>query len=255
VTYDRDYGALGRIGIIAPQSNPTVEPEIGLLLPARVSMVVARSVSSGEPRQRLQEYFEQLDGTLQRFDTMPLDAVGFACTGSSYLVGHDAEQRALEGLESRFGYPVVSAAQALDAALKHLGAKRIALACPYPEWLLEAARRFWTERGYEIVTGGSVQPQSGDTRSIYALQGAAAGGVIRSMFEGVEADVFLITGTGMPSLRLVSELTEERHRPVLNSNLCLAWHCLQRAGIAANERGPSKDFPLLGGWKAAVDRL
>lgn len=255
MSHDRDYGALGRIGIVTPQANPTVEPELGVLLPARVSMVVARSVSRGEPQQRLREYFEQLGATLERFETMPLDAVGFACTGSSYLAGYDTEQRALETLEDRVGYPVISAAQAIDAALQHLGAKRLALACPYPDWLLDAARGFWTQRGYELVTGGSVQPRSGDTRSIYALKGFEAGNVVREMFRGVEADVLLITGTGMPSLRLVSELTDEQQRPVLSSNLCLAWECLRRAGITANERASSERFPLLSGWREALDRL
>lgn len=253
--YDRDYGALGRIGIVTPQANPTVEPEIGLLLPARVSMTVARCVSRGESQQRLLEYFERLDETLQRFDTMPLDVVGFACTGSTYLLGEDVERRALAALEDRFGYPVVTAAQAIDAALSHLGARRIALACPYPNWLLDAAHRHWSERGYEIVTRGSVQPDAGDTRSIYALQGAAAGRVIRDLFEGVEADVFLVAGTGMPGLRLLTELTQEHGVPALNTNLCLAWYCLQTAGSPLNERAPSEDFPLLGGWADEIDQL
>ena len=253
--HDRDYGALGRIGIVTPQANPTVEPEIGLLLPSRVSMAVARCVSRGEPRQRLLEYLERLDETLERFDTMPLDVVGFACTGSTYLVGQDAEQRKLEALEERFEYPVVSAAQAIDAALKHLGARRVALACPYPDWLLAAAHAFWEERGYEIVVGGSVQPDTGDTRSIYALQGASAGRAIREFFGGVEADAFLITGTGMPGLRLLADLTQESGGPVLNSNLCLAWHCLEKAGVPLNDRAPGGNFPLLGGWTDGIDRL
>jgi maleate isomerase len=253
--YNRDYGALGRVGIVTPQANPTVEAEIGLLLPARVSMVVARAVSKGEPRQRLREYLERLGDTLERFDTMPLDVAGFACTGSTYLQGRDEELRILEGLERRFGYPVLSAAQAIEAALGELGAKRIALACPYPEWLLEAAISYWAGRGYEIVVSGSAQPQSGDTRSIYSLSSQEAGAAIRDLFSDVEADAYLVTGTGMPGLRLLGELSEAHGRPALNSNLCLAWHCLRRAGIAANERAPTPAFPLLGGWADEIDIL
>ena len=253
--HDRDYGALGRVAIVTPQANPTVEPEIGLLLPARVSMVVARCVSRGDPPQRLREYFERLGETLERFDTMPLDVAGFACTGSTYLVGHDSERRALDALSERRGYPVLSAAQAIDAALQELGARRIALACPYPEWLLDAAQRYWSGRGYEVASGGSVQPGSGDTRSIYALGAARAGEAIRAQFAPVEADVYLVTGTGMPGLRLIAQLAAERGRPALNSNLCLAWYCLRRAGIPLNERAAGDGFPLLGGWVDDLDRL
>ncbi len=209
--HERDYGALGRIGIVTPQANPTVEPEIGLLLPARVSMVVARCVSGGEPRQRLLDYFEQLGDTLGRFDTMPLDAAGFACTGSSYLVGYEAERRAVNALTERLGYPVVTAAAAIEAGLRHVGAERVAIACPYPAWLLEKAHEYWRGRGFGIVTRTSVQPDVVDTRSIYALDGAAAGEAIRSAFEGVEADAWLVTGTGMPALKLLAGLTESTH--------------------------------------------
>lgn len=253
--YARDYGAQGRIGIVTPQANPTVEPEIGLLLPARVAMVVARCVSRGDPPARLREYFDGLGETLERFDTMPLDVVGFACTGSSYLVGHDVEQRALAALSERAGYPVVSAAQAIDAALQQLGAQRIALACPYPDWLLEAAQGFWAGRGYEIASGDSVQAASGDTRSIYALSGAQAGELIRRQFREVEADAYLVTGTGLPGLRLIADLGAEHGRPALNSNLALAWYCLQRAGIALGDRQPGDGDTLLGGWIDDLDTL
>ena len=253
--HDRDYGALGRIGIVTPQANPTVEPEIGLLLPNRVSMVVARCVSSGEPRQRFLDYFQQLGDTLARFDTMPLDAAGFACTASTYLVGHDAERRAVDALRERLGYPVVTAAAAIEAALRRIGATRVAIACPYPTWLLDLAYDYWRGRGFEILARSSVQPETKDTRSIYALRAGPAGAAIREAFAGVDADAWLITGTGMPGLRLLAELTETTGKPALNSNLCLAWRCLEEAGSPLNERAPGPGYPLLGGWAERIPSL
>lgn len=248
------YASLGRIGIVTPQANPTAEAEVGLLLPARVGLAVARCVSQGEPRQRLLDYHQGLGDTLTRFDSMPLNAVGFACTGSSYLVGHEAEKRDLGELERVFQRPLISAAQAIDAALQALGARRVALACPYPQWLFEASRNYWSSRGYEVVAGGSLQPDTTDTRSIYALDYAGTADAIREIFARADADVHLITGTGMPSLRLLAELSSEGH-VILTSNLCLAWRCLHRGGIPLNEREPEGAFPLLGGWADEVKRL
>lgn len=255
MSYDREYGALGRIGVVTPQANPTVEPEVALLLPARVSMAVARCTSSGDSQQRLRDYLEQLGETLGQFDTLGLDAVGFACTGSSYLVDHDVERQLMQSLEERFGYPIISAAAAIDAALKTIGAQRIALACPYPQWLHEAAHQFWSGQGYDIVSTGSAQAAMGDTRSIYALHGDAAASAIGDIFRDVEADALVITGTGMPSLRLVAQLSEEHTVPVLSSNLCLVWQCLQRAGISAGEHAPAGPYPLLGGWGTNLSSL
>ena len=55
-----EYGSSGRAGVVTPQSNPSAEPEIRLLLPSRVAMNAVRCVSGGEPRQRLEDYIENL---------------------------------------------------------------------------------------------------------------------------------------------------------------------------------------------------
>ena len=137
--HTRDYGRLGRIGLVTPQANPTAEPELQMLLPAGVTLHTSRATSAAESRQRFIDYFEQLDRILATFDTLPLNAVGFACTASSYLVDPVHEQESLKKLENEFGYPVVTAAAALKRALDHLGAESIALACPYPDWLFQRA--------------------------------------------------------------------------------------------------------------------
>ena len=110
----REYGSRGRVGIVTPQSNPTVEPEISLLLPDGVSMLTTRCTSRGEPRQRVLDYFNELSDTLRSFDGMALDSLGFACTASSYLLAEGEEATARDRLEQQFGYPVVTAAGAAN---------------------------------------------------------------------------------------------------------------------------------------------
>ena len=89
----REYGAAGLFGLLTPQSNPTVEPELRILLPAGSAMLAARLTSpSSMLRERLIDYGERLGEFVGPFDDVGLDAVGFACTGTSYLV--DAGGRA-----------------------------------------------------------------------------------------------------------------------------------------------------------------
>ncbi len=137
-------------------------------------MLTSRCTSRGEPRQRFIDYFEGLEGTLERFDTMKLDAVGFACTASTYLLGREKEKRYCQELQAKFGYPIVTAAAALENALLHLGAERIALACPYPQWLFEIAVEHWQQRGFQVIAATSAQPQMDDTRAIYEVRAEEA---------------------------------------------------------------------------------
>ncbi|MEM7445970.1 MAG: hypothetical protein AAF414_21800, partial [Pseudomonadota bacterium] len=85
-----DYATRGRIGVATPQANPTVEPEMALLMPPGVSLHTTRLVSeSTDSLQRLVDYIERLPEYAARFDTMKLRGFGFACTGSTYLIGRD----------------------------------------------------------------------------------------------------------------------------------------------------------------------
>src|SRR5262245_28225651 len=123
-----EYGQV--LGIVTPQANTTVEPEMHVLLgdAVRYSVITARLTSAlADSRARLIDYLDRLEATLAQFDVAPLAAAGFACTGSSYLVGRADEEERLAAASRAAGCPVLSAAQAILAALASLGAKRIAL--------------------------------------------------------------------------------------------------------------------------------
>ena len=131
--FDREYGSLATIGITVPQANTTVEPEMTALMPDGVSMLIGRLQGCREnSRNRLLEYLDNFGETLSDFDTAPLDAVGYACTATSYLIGAEQEERRIGEFSAKAGFPIVTAAQAIRAALQHLGAQKMALFAPYP---------------------------------------------------------------------------------------------------------------------------
>jgi maleate isomerase len=221
-----DYGGRGRFGLLTPQANPTVEPEFHRLAPAGTEFYVARLTSrSDDPRTRLVEYLERLPETLVQYDTLRLDAIAFACTGSSYLLGARRETEILASAQAAIGTPIETAAGAILKALEALGAQRILIVSPYPDWLRDAGVAFWREAGLDVVATATVPIGRADTRGIYELQGADAAGVL----EGLDtrgADAVLVSGTGMPSLELLRARRSERP-PVISSNLCLAWRLHQ----------------------------
>jgi len=249
---ERDYGRLARFGILTPQANPTVEPEMGLLFPSGVTMLTSRCTSRGEPRQRFLDYFRQLDQSLQSFDTLQLDAAGFACTASSYLLDENEESKACKQLEQQFGFPLVTAAMALREALDYLDAKSIALACPYPDWLQQLAVAWWQRQGFHIETSFSMRPDMGDTRAIYELRSEQATQQMTEALDTVKSDVIVITGTGMPSLGAIIGLQDHFRVPVISSNLALAWACLKQSGTPLNDRAADAAYPLLSGWQSGL---
>jgi len=246
-----EYGQRGVLGIGVPQANPTVEQEIGLLRPAGVSVVTTRLVSTApDTRTRLEDYLRDLGHTLRDFDELALSAFGFACTGSSYLCGYEAERQMIQRLEATAGYPVVTAAGAIEQALRHLGARRIAIVAPYPEWLGAAGVAYWESRGFAVAAHARVTLPGTDTRQIYQLTSDDALEVLRKLPVS-RVDAVLLSGTGMPTLRAVDRAAKELGMLAVSSNLCLAWALQQILGIVPDATGGG----LLTGWEAEIAGL
>ena len=247
---EREYGKAGTIGIGVPQANTTVEAEFRAIIPAGVNLITARLQGSRtDSRQRLLDYFHTLEATLETFDSAPLAAFGFACTGTSYLLGVEKDRSAFAELSRRRGYPAVPATEAILESLAHVGARSVALVSPYPAWLTEAALGYWRDAGIEVAEVVQVEADTADTRNVYNVTSADAVAAA-GRFKRRDADAILLSGTGMPTLRAVGELARAFGKPILSSNLCLAWSLGRRIGIAG-----APPWEQRGDWESRLERL
>ena len=238
----RDYGSAGRIGIATPQANPAVEAEFGIMLPRRCSLHVTRLQSPAtDPADRLVDYLERLDRAVAAFVSFRPDVFGFACTGSTYLVGPAREAEILARISETTGITIDTAAAAIAWALELVGARRIAIVSPYPAALAHAARLHWEAAGLTIVRTAQVRIVSDDTRGIYDLNSADAAPVLASLdMSGLDA--VLVSGTGLPTLKLLARWP---HRlPLLSANACLAARLMARLGAE-----PAAQMPGIAGWR------
>lgn len=221
MTIERDYGSGGRLALATPQGNPTVEPEMRRLFPLDVEYYTLRLTShADDPRQRMIDYFEGLPVMTERFAGMSLDGLLFACTASSYLIPPEEQWRLIEATEAHLGARVFTAAHAIRTWLEDRGFNRIALLTPYPDWLNDPAVGWWRSSGFDVAGKEQVMLGTDDTYAIYEQQTADARPHI-DRWLGIDAEAWVISGTGMPSLPLIRELSNAG-RPIVSSNLALA---------------------------------
>lgn len=222
-----EYAPKGLIGLLTPQANTTVEPEYSILLPPGYAHINARLLSAKTTIEaRLVDYVDQLDVACKQFANAPIQAIAVGCTGASYLVGRDREAQVLAEIEAARGVVAFTAATAVVDALREMGARRVALASPYPAALTKTSVAYWESQGLEVVRVASAEMDSSQFHPIYSMKADAAAALLDGLTQGVDA--VLMLGTGMPTLGPLLEINARSKVPVLSCMLCLAWK-----GVAA----------------------
>jgi len=171
-----EYAAKGLIGVLTPQANTTVEPEYNILTPPGYAWINARMTSRfGTIEERLVDYFGNVHSFLPQFANAPIQSIAFACTGTSYLVGAEAEDRTLAQVTKESGgLPAMSAATSVVHALNVLGAKKIGLVSPYMGALDEACAPYWRARGFDVAAKSNATGATHEFHPIYSLPSGSA---------------------------------------------------------------------------------
>ena len=247
------YAPRGLAGLLTPQANTTVEPEMAILTPPGHAFLNGR-LMSGKPTipERLKDYFDHYGDAVAQFANAPVDAIGFACTGASYLAGVEAEDALLERLREKTGVPVMTAATAVVDALSALGVDRIALLSPYDEALDAVSAAYWSARGFTVVERLSAYQASDAFHPIYSMAGDGAERQLERIAQ-TDADAIVMLGTGMPTLELIARHSGAIDAALMSCMSCLGWRRYEAVGGNVPSSASVTDFLKDPGWRQRLN--
>ncbi len=255
VAQNDNWGWQARIGMFIVGNEAVPEAEWWAMAPPHVSVHAAR-VTARAPWARWRadragvELEEDLERGCRQFASMRLSAVVLGHSSSSILGGTGWDEAVVERLATLLPPGVAVSTNGLDslAALRSAGCRRPFLVLPpwYNDAILEAALRYYTERGCEPaghlrydpgrkwrdLPPGELYPLGmGFEQEIEPLYGQIRAACPES------ADGVFIAGTGFRCVGIIEALERDLQRPVLTANQVSLWSALRACGVRAPVSG------------------
>ncbi len=214
-------------GVLVPPANPSVEPEMQRLLHPAMTLYAARlaTMPGTTLEERNRRYIGLYRDAVTAFGDLRLAALVIGLTGPSYRLLPEGDAALSRDLSAHAGKPVATASLAIAAALFSLGARRLCLVSPYPDWLTAEAVAYWRAAGCDVV---EVIKMSDTFRAYELTNDEVAAALSRVDHDRIDATV--MSGTGMLTLPAILDARNKHGtRPILSSNLCSAWWLLRQA--------------------------
>lgn len=227
------YGWRGRIGLIVPSGNTTMEPEMWKLAPKGVSVHVARMRMFGadlEAHEKLHKEKLYLNAA-EDLATAHVDVIIYGCTSGSFFTGLEGEKKVTAELQERVKQPVITASKAVVDAFNELKAKKLVVATPYPKEIDELEKKFLEDSGFTVLKMASLGIVDG--REIGRQPMTASYRLAKEAFTP-ETDLIFVSCTNFSSLDIIESLENDLRRPVVTSTQASMWAALQK--IKVHER-------------------
>ncbi|SHK91742.1 Maleate cis-trans isomerase [Pseudonocardia thermophila] len=157
----------------------------------------------------------------------PLDAVVWACTSGSFVLGWDGAAQQVAELGAVAGVPVSSTSFAFTDACAHLGIGRVAVGATYPDDVAERFVAFLAKAGIEVL---SLSAKGIVTAAEVGTLGRDAVLDFAAAVDHPHAQAVLLPDTALHTIGLLDELEDRVGKPVLTANQVSVWQGLRLAG-------------------------
>jgi maleate cis-trans isomerase len=221
------------VGLMVPAPNVVLEDDFAGWAPSlcrlHVNRLFAASKRPDDMRQNLADLTASVPECARLLGMTGPQVIAFGCTSGSFYRGADWETETCATIRSETGVAdVVLTARAAVQALHALGARRIAVASPYPPQVNDSMCSYLHAHGLEVTSlqvldawrGGGIPKLSAGQIEALVLSTAYP-----------QADAVFVSCTNLRAAALVPRLEALTGRPVVTSNQATFWACMRAARV------------------------
>jgi len=223
-------GWRGRLGIVVPCVNVTMEPEFnrlaaqvpGLSIHAsRMHLVSTRETGLTQDALLKMEPLA-VDVAVPELAHAGVGVIVYGCTSGSFAGGAGWDKKIVERIQEKTRAKATTTTTAIVAALKSLKVRKVALGTPYDEKVTQLGKAFLEHEGFQVVNTIALD-------NVYQICDAppSAAYNLGRQVDVTTADCVFISCTQFPTLDALGPLEADLGKPVLSANLASFWHALQ----------------------------
>jgi maleate isomerase len=231
-----------KLGIIAPSTNTSVQPEMEGMRPYGVTNHFGRLYIPDDPIRNDDDFNRlmanirlTMEEAARSVMTCQPDRLVMGMSSETFWDGLDGSDRLAARMRQIAGKPVTMGSDAVRAALGvYGGVKRIAVITPYMPVGDAQVRRFFTDCGFEIVALKGLKGES-PVKYAHVSERELRDAINEVNSPSVQAIVQVGTNLAMARLAGIAEFWLDK--PVIAINTAIYWHALRESGIADRVTG------------------
>lgn len=218
------FGPRGVLALMIPLQNANMQPEYEAMRPEGVSNQIYR-FSLAAPDDVPQAVIGALPGARGCFPDL------IVCGNSLEMRHWSVERQNLYRQEVQQAVPdvpVITATDATVAALRTIGARKIAVLSPMSEVYSKSVAGYYAAMGFDVISHHWLEvplPQEIITVSVERIHAAF------DEMNSADVDCFLHVGGALGIVDMIDGLEDRLGRPVISANAATYWYALRKIGV------------------------
>ena len=222
-------------GLIFPPANYPLPPDVQRLYPNGVKFI---GNGLGFNGMTIESYDEAIPRALPRAQELASQGANLISVfGSSitFYKGAKFNQELCDKVTALTGLPSTTQSNGLIDGLKHVNARRVAVATAYTDVVTDRLKSFLVEHGFEVAStkGPRLRADSGGRRE----RGRAARARRRVVQACRQSDALVMSCGGLRTLDVIVPLEKSIGVPVVSSTPHGLWHCARMLGVKTKIQG------------------